>query len=182
MIPQTGKERKVLIMSNKRTKRNLKIWMVMVVVFVVSGGSAKAEFVFGTPTNLGATVNSSADDASESISADGLELFFASYRPGGEGDADLWVTTRATDSNSWGAPVNLGSTVNSSASDWGPSIPANGLELFFVSERPGGEGGRDLWVTMRASVSDPWGAPAGLIIYRSLRPAVLFWSGFPSAV
>ena len=60
-----------------------------VAALVVGGGSAKADFIFGTPTNLGPTVNSSAVDECPWISADGLELFFCSTRPGGYGNYDL---------------------------------------------------------------------------------------------
>lgn len=115
-----------------------------------------------TPVNLGPTVNSSYDDCCADISADGLSLFFWSNRPGGSGGQDLWVTTRTSVSDPWGIPVNLGPTVNSSAWDGGPSISSDGLSLFFFSERPGGSGGKDLWLTTRTSVSGPWGMPVNL--------------------
>ncbi|MCP4228905.1 MAG: hypothetical protein GY771_01985, partial [bacterium] len=128
---------------------------------------ATTEDDWGTPVNLGSTVNSSYWDNSPSISADGLSLFFDSKRPGGSGGTDLWVTTRPTSDDPWGAPVNLGPTVNSSASDGLPGISADGLTLFFSSYedeplRPGGLGGSDIWVTRRATVSDPWGTPVNL--------------------
>ena len=47
------------------------------------------------PINLGATVNTSVSDAHPYLSADGTTLVFDSTRPGGYGDEDLWVTTRA---------------------------------------------------------------------------------------
>ena len=111
---------------------------------------------WGPPVNLGPTVNSSAWDSCPSISADGLSLYFDSYRPGGSGNCDLWVTTRATVSDPWGQPVNLGPRVNSSAWEYQPGISADGLNLFFFSNRPGGSGDDDLWVTKRASTFDPW--------------------------
>jgi Tol biopolymer transport system component len=111
---------------------------------------------WGPPVNLGPTVNSSAWDSCPSISADGLSLYFCSYRPGGSGNCDLWVVTRATVSDLWGQPVNLGPRVNSSAWDSCPSISADGLRLFFFSNRPGGSGNDDLWMTTLASASDPW--------------------------
>jgi Tol biopolymer transport system component len=55
--------------------------------------------------------------------------------------------------------VNLGPKVNSPSDDFIPSIAADGLTLFFVSVRPGGYGGRDIWVTTRATTSDPWTEP-----------------------
>jgi hypothetical protein len=100
---------------------------------------------WGTPVNLGPTVNSSAEDATPDISADGLALFFFSTRSGGYGNYDLWVTTRTTKDGNWGTPVNLGAKINSSAYDFSPNISADGSTLFFTSGRSGGLGGDDIW-------------------------------------
>jgi len=119
--------------------------------------------VWGPPVNLGPTVNSSSSDLNPNLSSDGLSLYFASWRPGGYGSIDLWVTTRATLSAPWRPPVNLGPTVNGSSWDYQPSISTDGLSLFFASEqRAGGLGPVDIWVTTRATVSDPWGLPVNL--------------------
>ena len=123
---------------------------------------AKADFVFGEPNNLGPTVNSESYDDSANISTDSLELYFLSERPGGHGEADIWVTTRTTVDEAWGMPVNLGSTINTSSYDSGPSISSNGLSLYFTSFLPGGQGEDDLWVTKRTTVSDTWGSPVNL--------------------
>ena len=120
---------------------------------------------WGEPVNLGPTVNSSADELWPRISADGLELYFAEYgfiRPGGYGSADLWVTKRSTRDDPWGAPVNLGETVNSSSFDAHALILPDGLTLCFGSTRPGGYGGVDIWMTRRATDADPWGTPVNL--------------------
>jgi len=123
---------------------------------VLNGGNAKADFTFGEPTNLDVTVNSSADDMHPTISADGLSLFFHSRRAGGSGAADLWVTERPAVSAPWGIPENLGGLVNSSAEDLAPSISSDGLSLFFHSNRSGGRGSLDLWVSTRATPEDVW--------------------------
>jgi hypothetical protein len=112
--------------------------------------------------NIGAPVNTAYWEQSPSISADGLSLCFLSTCPGGYGIDDLWVTTRASVSDPWGPPVNLGATVNSSAWDGDPSISADGLVLFFMSGRAGGLGDLDLWFTSRATKNDPWGSPVNL--------------------
>jgi len=114
------------------------------------------------PVNLGPTINSSGDDGSPSISADGLELYFGSWRPGGYGGTDLYVTTRVTTNDDWSAPVNLGATVNSSDAETLAEISADGLELFFGSDRPGGLGGWDIWVTTRTTINDDWREPVNL--------------------
>ncbi len=114
------------------------------------------------PTSLGPIVNSSKSEGGPHISTDGLSLFFASVRPGGLGDRDLWVTTRETKDDPWGTPVNLGSPINSSAYEGAPCTSADGLELYFVSGRPGGSGTWDIWVATRKTKDDPWGKPVNL--------------------
>jgi hypothetical protein len=117
---------------------------------------------WGTPVNLGASVNTAGEDGCLSLSADGLELYMVSDRAGGSGGWDLWVARRATLNDAWEAPVNLGPTINTSAMENFPCLSADGLCLFFASTRPGGHGGLDLYMARRATVSDPWGTPVNL--------------------
>ena len=123
---------------------------------------ADAAPIFGNPTNLGPTVNSSAYEWDPDISADGLSLYFKSYRPGGFGSADIWVTTRKTKKDPWGTPVNLGPIINSSYNEGAPDISADGLSLYFISGRPGGSGSWDMWMTTRKSKDEPWSTPVNL--------------------
>lgn len=117
---------------------------------------------WGEPMNLGPEVNGSQTDACASISFDGLELYFNSTRPGGYGDWDIWMTTRETKDAEWGTPVNLGPIVNSSSGEGQPWISSDDLELYFGSNRPGGYGKYDIWLTTRATKDDPWGEPVNL--------------------
>jgi len=136
--------------------------LVLVLALGLATEVANADYTFGTPTNLGPTVNSPRSDGLPSITADGLTLYFNSNRSGGHGDYDLWVLTREMSNNDWSEPTNLGSTINSSGRDSGPSISADGLSLYYDSRRPGGSGGVDIYVSTRASVSDPWSTPVNL--------------------
>jgi Tol biopolymer transport system component len=117
---------------------------------------------WGTPMNLGPTVNASSHDAYPSVSADGLTLFMQSNRPGGYGKYDIWLTTRQTKDDPWTTPVNLGSTVNSSAIEGNPSISPDGLALLFASLRPGGYGISDMYLVRRKTIQDLWGLPMNL--------------------
>ncbi len=117
---------------------------------------------WGQPVNLGPTVNSSVWEPTARVSADGLQLLFHSSRTGGRGNEDIWMATRAAKSDPWGAPVNLGAPVNSSANDGEAVLSADGLILFFNSDRAGGSGNYDLWVTKRRTAGDPWAAPINL--------------------
>ncbi len=123
---------------------------------------------FGGAVSLGPAVNSSAFEAWPSISADGLSLYFTDsnafgfpLRPG-SANGDLWKTTRPDASSDWETPVNLGQTVNSSASDGAPNLSADGLSLFFESNRAGGSGDVDLWMATRPSADADWGSPVNL--------------------
>ncbi|HCO96930.1 MAG TPA: hypothetical protein DIU00_23830 [Phycisphaerales bacterium] len=129
---------------------------------VIGGGNAKADFTFGVPTNLGPVVNSQYDEQMPSISADGLELYFMSRRPGGVGDWDIWIARRETIHDPWTEPANIGSTVNRSGEDWAPCISADGLELYFEANRLGGHGGTDIWMAVRETIDKPWGDPVNL--------------------
>ena len=65
-------------------------------VMILTGGNVRADFTFGEPMNLGPTVNTSSDDNLDFFSADGLEMYITSSRPGGYGSWDLWVSRRST--------------------------------------------------------------------------------------
>ena len=136
--------------------------LIVVTLLMGIAGHAEADFVYGTPTNLGPTVNSSALDITVNIAADGLSLFFTSDRPGGYGGWDIWVSTRTSVDDLWGEPENLGPLVNSSAFDYAPNISADGLKLYFNSDRPGGFGWNDIYVATRTTKDDPWGEPVNL--------------------
>jgi hypothetical protein len=131
-----------------------------------SGENTKlTNFTFGEPVNLGPTVNSSGVECFATISSDGLELYLFDLdflRPGGCGGWDIWVTRRPSVSEPWSEPINLGPPINTEYDDAKPSISADGLTLYFSSNRPGGYGAFDIWVSTRATVTDDWSAPVNL--------------------
>jgi Tol biopolymer transport system component len=138
-----------------------RILIVLVLVLCMAAEIAKADFTFGTPTEV-PNVNSSANELYTSISSDGLSLFFISTRVGGVGETDIWVTTRETTDENWGTPVNLGPTINTTVGDGGVSISSDGLSLYFSSMRPSGYGNGDLWVTRWDTIHSEWGTPENL--------------------
>ena len=68
------------------------ILLVLVVALSLTAELAKADFIWGTPSNLGPTINGPDDLYGLGLSRDGLELYFSSNRPGGHGGYDLWVS------------------------------------------------------------------------------------------
>jgi hypothetical protein len=122
-----------------------------------------AEQVPGTSADL----NTSSLDGCPIQSPDGLSLYMASNRPRFLGDPrtdlDVWVARRDSPDDGWGAPVNLGEAVNSTADDFCPT-PIRGGGLFFVSRRsiPGVTCGMgDIYLT-RHNPAHGWGAPTHL--------------------
>ena len=123
------------------------------------GGAARDLFLSnlqadGTwgPSTLIPELSSPSTENRPTIRRNGLEIFFYSDRPGGSGSSDLWTATRATVDSPWSTPVNLGATVNSSSVDQHPYLSSDGTTLVFSSNRPGGSGGFDLWMTTRAQI------------------------------
>jgi WD40-like Beta Propeller Repeat len=127
-------------------------------------GAAPRFSDWDSPQNLGATINSPYNDFGAATSKDGLRLYFNSDRPGGLGGQDLWVSRRATQDDAWEPPMNLGAVVNSGANDSVPSLSRDGHWLYFASNRPGGFGDQDIWVSWRQYIYDDfgWEAPFNL--------------------
>jgi hypothetical protein len=100
------------------------------------------------PAALVPELNSVANDRRPSVRFDGLEVFFDSDRIGSAG-ADLWTSSRDNVSQPWSTPINLGATVNSASDDIQPFIAADPETLIFASNRSGGSGDFDLYVTTR---------------------------------
>jgi WD40-like Beta Propeller Repeat len=99
-------------------------------------------------------------------SPDGLRLYIATTRPRFAGDTrtdlDIWVAKRASVGSPWGAPVNLGEPVNSTADDFCPT-PVRGKGLYFVSRKTTAAscGLGDIYFTRRNSAGE-WRQPRHL--------------------
>lgn len=130
------------------------------------GSAAQAQHFtdWSPPVNLGAVVNSAAGDFFPAISKDGLSLYFTSSRPGGFGGWDIYVSQRDTLASTWGSPTNLGPAINSAFDEGAPAFSPDGHRMYFSSNRPGGLGGNDLYVSRRHNKRDDfgWTAPENL--------------------
>jgi Tol biopolymer transport system component len=107
--------------------------------------SASHGGAFGAASAV-AELNTGAQDGQPNLRRDGLEIFFFSSRAGNN---DIYSATRASVSEPWSTPVNLGPSVNSSASETRPSLSWDGTTLYFGSTRAGGDGDSDHYVTTR---------------------------------
>ncbi len=115
------------------------------------------EGYWGTARNAGAPLNTAGNEGAQSISSDGRTMFFtACDRNDGQGRCDIYFSTN--DGKRWSPGNNLGQPVNTTYWESQPSISPNGRMLFFVSNRPGGMGGMDIWYSLRGS-DGRWGRP-----------------------
>ncbi|GAB4018292.1 hypothetical protein GCM10028773_17490 [Spirosoma koreense] len=96
------------------------------------------------PVSLAPTINTPENEGTASLSADGRTIVFTACQGRkGFGSCDLYMS-RKTGSD-WSSPENLGPTINSRYYESQPALSADGRQLYFVSDRPGGKGLRDIW-------------------------------------
>jgi len=129
--------------------------------------SAGKPYCYETPVHLDSPINTPGFEGKPSLSADGLELYFVSDRPGalgGPGDQDIYVVKRTSVNGNWGLPKRVPPPISSGFFDITPTISLDGLALYFGSNRPGpfSPPWPDLWVSRRGSVDQPWGEAVNL--------------------
>jgi hypothetical protein len=133
--------------------------------------SAPTSFsVFSTPQNLGVPINSDDNDSGAFVALNGLSLYFAGNRAGTIGAGDLWVSQRPTLTSAWGTPQNLGAVINTASIENHPSLSTDGKTLFFNSDRTGGAGRQDLYMSTRTNPNDDfsWTAPINISVINSI--------------
>jgi hypothetical protein len=111
-----------------------------------------AGLTFGPAAAVAALNESSANDIQPNVRKDGLEIVFSSNRAGGVGAQDIWVATRTSVAASWSAPVNLGTAVNTAASETRPSLSRKALALLF-GRAPAPEGMSDIYIATRERIA-----------------------------
>ncbi len=115
---------------------------------------------WGVMTNAGSPLNSKDNEGAQTISGDGrFMVFTACNRSDAVGRCDLYFSTREGDT--WSVPRNMGKPVNTAFRETQPSLSADGRTLYFSSDRSGGKGQHDIWVT-RLDESDRWTEPVNL--------------------
>ncbi len=100
------------------------------------------------PVSVSPNINSRLNEGTCTISADGRQLIFTScIGRRGYGSCDLFESRKIGEE--WTRPVNLGPEINSAAWESQPSLSSDGRMLFFVSDRRGGMGNKDLYVSYK---------------------------------
>jgi outer membrane protein OmpA-like peptidoglycan-associated protein len=120
----------------------------------------KTENGWGTPQVLPSPINTSKNEGAPAISADGQTLIFVGCgRAEGIGSCDLYIST--LEGTQWSAPKNMGNVVNSDNWDSQPTISSDGSMIIFTSDREGGYGRSDLYITTKNRFGD-WSPPVNL--------------------
>ena len=116
--------------------------------------SEKKDNKWTEPQQVGNTINTKEYEGASSISGDGKTLVFT-YGTRSE-PCDLYFSKKT--GNEWSKPKNLGENVNTKDWDSQPCLSADGRTLYFSSERRGGFGREDIWIT-RMDSNDVWTSP-----------------------
>ena len=112
---------------------------------------------YGPGTAVAGLNDAAANDIQPNIRKDGRELVFSSNRADGHGAQDIWVARREMTDDPWSTPVNVGSGVNTAASETRPSLSWRADELLFGRQSPnyageGGTGMTDIYISTREQV------------------------------
>ena len=103
--------------------------------------------------NLGEPINTQQNEGAQCITADGKTIYFtACSRVDSYGRCDIYESHFVN--REWTKPVNLGQKVNSESWESQPAISSDGRQLFFVSNRNGGFGKKDIWVSFKNTEGD----------------------------
>jgi Tol biopolymer transport system component len=129
---------------------------------IVLGEEAPPAYHFGTPVRI-PELDSPAKTDNPSLTADLREIYFTSERTG---SAEVWFATRPSRDQAFGAP-QLASALNSSTIETSSVISADGLTFWVASDREGGLGDLDVWVSTRPSRDAAWTKPSDLIALNS---------------
>lgn len=105
-------------------------------------------------------INTTSNEGAQSITADGKTMFFTICgAPNGMGSCDIYMTKKFN--NTWTKPINLGAPINSKYWESQPSCSADGRTLYFASNRPNGQGKKDIYVS-QLQANGQWSTPQNL--------------------
>lgn len=126
------------------------------------------DFYFSTAENnswlpaqdAGAPLNTPDNEGAQSISANGRYMVYTvCNRPGIFGRCDLFFSEKTGDT--WSEPLNMGKPINTASKETQPSLSADGRTVYFVSDRSGGFGSQDIWMSEQ-NASGQWSEPVNL--------------------
>lgn len=124
----------------------------------VTFNDSNGTFSFPTPIEI-KDLELSGSDVNLAMSADAQHIFLAMNSRDSYGDQDLYVCVKVME-NFYSKPINLGANINSRFREATPYISQDRTKLYFASNRPGGVGGMDIYVSDRLDYSyENWSSP-----------------------
>ncbi|MFO0321978.1 MAG: hypothetical protein ACK504_06095 [Bacteroidota bacterium] len=111
---------------------------------------------FSKGKSISSSINTNGHDASIALSPDGTTLF--TYASTTKDNGDIYVSTYKGED--WSTPEKLNENINTKEWEGSCSITSDGRHLYFASDRPGGLGGRDLYVSEK--INNEWGPAVNL--------------------
>ncbi|MEP2023042.1 MAG: OmpA family protein [Reichenbachiella sp.] len=103
---------------------------------------------WSVPMSISDKINSVYNEGAASLSANGRMLVFTSCDGRrGYGSCDIYVSYK--EGSNWSEPENMGNMINSAAWEAQPSLSADGRTIYFVSNRQGGFGRKDIWSSVK---------------------------------
>ena len=122
--------------------------------------SARNDSLWSKAKGIDGDINSNFNEGAQNISQDGEWLVFTGCNfPEGMGSCDLFFSSLTK--RGWSTPENLGEPVNSEFWESSPCLSPDKRELYFSSNRPGGYGGKDIYVSKRMP-NGRWSEPENL--------------------
>ncbi|WP_430813494.1 OmpA family protein [Carboxylicivirga sp. RSCT41] len=118
---------------------------------------AKGEWT--DPELVDETINSEFDEGSATMSSDGKQMYFTRCRYDNEQprSAEMFMVSRS--GGKWGEPAQI--DIADSLLVAHPAISPDGETLYFVSDMPGGQGGKDIWKAKKGGEGG-WGEPVNM--------------------
>jgi len=134
--PSIGADNKTLIFTSSRpgTRGSMDLWQSI----------RQPNGKWGSPENLGSSINTPGKDHTPFFHPDGQTLYFSSDSLPGMGGSDIFFARRDTDGN-WGHPQNLGYPINTKGEEGMLVVSLDGRTAYFASDRPGGKGDLDIY-------------------------------------
>jgi len=116
---------------------------------------------FGAPRLIGELLDPTDHLQDPTLSNDELELYFSSPK---NGTPDIWRATRASADLPWEAAVRVAELSSTVAMDVEPELTADGLTIYFSSERTGATPTFRMWSARRASPLSAWQVPQLVVV------------------